>query len=654
MILSSAQQQALSGFEKFLDSDYPVFMLRGSAGTGKTTLLSEFVRIVQNQNRVCKLLAPTGRAALILSKKTGQPAATIHRTIYSLGELPQKIDDTWCYLLKENRDPANTVYFVDEASMIADIYQDNEVFRFGSGRLLADLINYCGLNLSHRKLVFAGDYAQLPPVMQSFSPALSEQYLTEHYRLSAVNVTLTEVVRQTSDSGIDQNARQIRMAIDNQTYTKFRLSDSQDVEMLSGESFIEKYGDTIKRYGIENTIVITHSNAQALDYNNRIRAHLHGIDQITVIPGDFLLVTRNNYSLETDLFNGMIIRVEEVAPEVKIHTPFVGNKRVELKFRAIAISVNGTVIRAYLLDDFLKDKSGSISIQQQKALWADFEQRMKQQGIKPGDEEFKRQIIHDPYYNALQCKYGYAITCHKAQGGEWDCVFVDMDTYTGKSNETFFRWAYTAITRAKKGLWHLSSPSFSAIDQFVLRTVLRCKSARVKYYVPEHESFLDFRFRNLCKISGQIGITCTENRSAAYQHRIILNKNNQQCTIALWYNKNFYTGKIDVIQKTDDDIAVVAFQMCKKALYTVEFPYTPRFSFQQELHNHIIEVACDAQVRVTNIIQNQWSDLYFIETEADEASVEFYFNGKHCYTYAQPYSTLGEKDEMLNRFLNLL
>lgn len=654
MILSSAQQQALSVFKKFLDSDHHVFMLRGSAGTGKTTLLREFVRIVQNQNRVCQLIAPTGRAALILGTRTKQPATTIHRKIYSLGGLPQKVEDKWCFLLKENQDPTNAVYFVDEASMIADIYQDNEICRFGSGRLLADLINYCGLNLSHRKLVFTGDYAQLPPVMQSFSPALNEQYLIEHYQLPTMNVMLTEVIRQTSDCGIDQNARQIRMAIDNQIYTKFQLSDSQDMESLSAELFIEKYSHVTEHYSIENTIVITHSNAQALYYNNLIRRYLHGTDQMTVMPGDYLLITRNNYSLETDLFNGMIIRVEEVSPEVKVHTPFVGDKQIKLTFRAIDISVNGIIIRAYMLDDFLNDKSGFVSMQQQKALWADFEQRMRLQGIKPTDEDFKHHLKFDPYYNALQCKYGYAITCHKAQGGEWDYVFVDMDTYTGKANETFLRWAYTAITRAKKMLWYLSSPSFSAIDQFVLQPVVTCKSARVKYYVPEHENFLDFRFHNICKISEQAGIICTESRSIAYQQRITLSKNNQQCTVSLWYNKNFYTGKIDVIQKTDDDLVADTLLICKTALYTVEFPYTPRFAFQQELHDHIIEVAYDAEVRVTNIIQNQWSDLYFIETEANEASIEFYFNGKHYYTYAQPRSTLGEKDEILNRFLHLL
>ncbi len=229
-----------------------------------------------------------------------------------------------------------------------------------------------------------------------------------------------------------------------------------------------------------------------------------------------------------------------------------------------------------------------------------------------------------------------------------------MDTYTGKANETFFRWAYTAITRAKKRLWHLSSPSFSPIDRFVLKPIMTCKSARLKYHIPEHENFLDFRFKNISQISEQSAITCVENRSAAYQHRITFNKDNQQCTLSLWYNKNFYTGKIDVIRKTDDVLVPIALEICKEALYAVEFSYIPRFSFQQELHKHIMDTADEAGVRVTNIIQNPWSDLYFIETEADEASVEFYFNGKHYYTYAQPRSTLGEKDGTLNRFLTLL
>ncbi len=655
MNLSPAQQQALSEFNVFLDSDKPVFILRGSAGTGKTTLLREFVNTIQHRHRTCCLMAPTGRAALILNERTKYPAATIHRTIYGLDDPPQKINDKWRFFLKENQDPTNTVYFVDEASMIADVYQDNEMFLFGSGRLLADLINYCGLN-QNRKLVFIGDYAQLPPVMQSLSPALDEQYLKKNYDLASVQVTLTEVVRQTADSGIYQNARQIRMAIDTGQYTKFQLLDGADIETLSTDSFIEKYDNTIKHSGIENTIVITYSNAQALNYNKRIRAHLYGTAQTTVVSGDFLLITRNNYSLESLLFNGMIVQVEKVSPEVEIHRPLVGKKQIELKFRRISFSVDGIKTQAYLLDDFLNDKSGSLSIEQQKALWADFEQRMRQRGITPKEAEleFYTQLKKDPYYNALQCKYGYAITCHKAQGGEWENVFVDMDTYTGKANETFFRWAYTAITRAKKRLWHLSSPSFSPIDRFVLQPVMTCKSTRLKYHIPEHENFLDLRFKNISQISEQSAITCVENRSAAYQHRITFNKDNQQCTLSLWYNKNFYTGKIDIIRKTDDALVPIALEICKEALYAVEFSYIPRFSFQQELHNHIMDTADEAGVRVTNVIQNPWSDLYFIETEADEASVEFYFNGKHYYTYAQPRSTLGEKDETLNRFLNLL
>lgn len=654
MKYSDNQHIAFSEFEKYINSDNSVFILRGSAGTGKTTLLREFVRIVQSQNKVCRLMAPTGRAALILKKRTGQTAATIHRTIYGLDKLPQKDDDAWNFSLKENPDPTNAVYFVDEASLVADVYQHNEMFRFGSGRLLADLIAYCGLNISHRKLVFIGDYAQLPPVMQSLSPALDKPYLTAHYGLSIIDFTLTEVVRQTKDSGIYRNAQQIRAAIDSQEYTKFRLSETRDVEALASESFIEKYDVAIERYGIENAIVIAYSNAQALAYNRQIRAHLYGADQTSIVPGDFLLITRNNYSLEADLYNGMIVRVEGISSEVEVHTPFVGLEQVELRFRAVAVSVNGIIVRAYLLDDFLDDKLGSISTRQLKALRADFVQRMKQRGIKQTDDEFKHQLKNDPYYNALQCKYGYAMTCHKAQGGEWECVFVDMDTYTGKTSEMFFRWAYTAISRAKQRLWHLSSPLFSAIDQFVLRTIITCKSTRVNYYVPEHENFLDYRFRNICKIGEPSGFVCTENRTAAYQHRISFTKGNQQWTVSLWYNKNFYTGKVDVFQKADDNSLSEILQICKESLYIASFPYTPRFSFQRDLHNHIIDAATDAGIRVTNIIQNQWSDLYFLETDADEASVEFYFNGKHIYTYAQPRSTLGERDEILNRFINLL
>lgn len=647
------QQQAISEFNTFLNSDKHIFILRGAAGTGKTTLLREFVSIVHGNNIAYRLMAPTGRAAMILSERTGMAASTIHRAIYALDSIPEQIDDCWRFGLKDNQDAANAVYIVDEASMIADICQHNEMLRFGSGRLLSDLIAYCNLKSTNRKLIFVGDYAQLPPVMQSFSPALDGKYFKDTHDIEVSDFMLTGIIRQSTDSGIYQNANQIRAAIDKKEYSKFQVIASPDCESLQTEMFSEKHCQISGQYGIENVIVVTYSNVQALNYNKQIRSYLFGGEQYAIAPNDLLMVTRNNYSMPIELFNGMIVKVEAVSSNVETRHPFVGQEQVDLKFRHVIISYNGKRMETFLLDDFLTDKNGHLSAKQQKALYADFEQRMRQAGVKPKSETFAEKLKTDKYFNALQCKYGYAVTCHKAQGGEWNNVFIDMSAPLGKMNETYFRWAYTAVTRAKRHLWHMSSPDFSAIDQFVLRPVKICSSKHVKYYIPANENFLDFRYNNICKIANEHGISCIENRSANYQHRIEFRKDNMICKLSLWYNKNFYTGKVDTLT-SKDGFANLCYDICRRALHSDEIPYIPRFGFQNELHHHILTVANSSGIRITNIIQAQWSDIYFIETDANECFIEFYFNNKHVYTNAQPQSTLGENDEVLDKFIDLL
>ena len=662
LTLTRDQQLAFDAFEQFLRNDTHILILRGAAGTGKTTLLKKCLDTLADRHRMSALMAPTGRAAHILREKTGYPAATIHRTIYTYDQQPSRLHDRWVFKLRDNHLATNAVLFVDEASMVADIEQDNEMLRFGSGRLLADLIDYCALRRTDRKLVLVGDYAQLPPVMQSFSPALDGGYLAQQYGLRVEEAALTEVVRQQCQSAILRNATSIREAIDRQEFNRFHIENAPDVEPLAPEAFVERYcalvglgaggADAAK---LEETMVVTHSNAQALEYNRRIRELLWGDADSRLRAGDRLLVVRNAYNHPVELFNGMILPVVEAGDTVETHTAHVGRDAVQLHFRPVVLGGFEVPVRAFLLDDLLTTREGTLSQQLQKALWAEYEQRMRAHGIAVGTPEFCRGLTTDPYLNALQCKYGYAITCHKAQSGEWEHVLVDMNTVSGKTNETFFRWAYTALTRARGHLWHIASPDFSAFDTFRWAPIQTCKASHVKYQVPAGEDFRDYRCRRLVPLAAADGLTVSEDRSVLYQHRLTFSNANDACTLILWYNKNGYTGRMETLrQPADPALAARAQRLCREALYTDTLAFEASFPAQQQWFDRMEETARQCGVRLTNVVRNPWSDTYYLETDADEASIEYFYNAKHLFTHAQPRSTLGEGDERLKAFIALL
>ena len=408
MMLTQEQQMAADKFKEFLNSDNHIFMIKGSAGTGKTTLLKHLIEEVLSRHIASLLMAPTGRASMILTDKTNITASTIHRAIYLLNKDKAKVEDAVWFGLRTNDTPDNAIYFVDEASMISDIDNLDEDLKFGSGRLLQDLITYTNFKGSNRKMVLIGDYAQLPPVGQNFSPALSEEYLREEYGVLVQSIKLTTVVRQALDSGIYSNANAIRKGIDEGVYNQFGVVNSADVTPFIAEDFLDKYNAIKDSEGEDNVMVITASNAQALGYNEIIRRSIYGERNLKLQVGDLLLVTQNNYSQDNILFNGMFLRVFSVCDDIETLVAMVGKERVELRFRSIEVMLNERPFRYYILDDFLTDREGRLNKCQRDALWANFEQRMRQEGINPNTEEFQKRKRTDPYYNALHCKYGYA------------------------------------------------------------------------------------------------------------------------------------------------------------------------------------------------------------------------------------------------------
>jgi hypothetical protein len=476
--LTAHQQAALRAIQAFVEGPGHCFVLQGGAGTGKTTLMAALAGWLKDACRPYAFLAPTGRAARILGDKTGVGATTIHGAIYAFEQLnvfeeAQTKNDPGVRLrfsLKRD-DPGATVFVIDEASMVGDLEDKQDVLHFGSGRLLADLIEYTRLGRPGRvasdpgaKLVFVGDPAQLPPVGQTLSPALSGDYLKQEFGLTCTGFELTEVHRQAAGSVILERASAIRESIAAQRFNTFSLKPCG--EALLAEQIPESVARVVEayRHGGPSSVLITYTNAKALELNRSVRGRLWDDELAAVREGDQLLVNHNSH--RCGLYNGDLVRVLDVAARPERRTVRMrGVEPVELSFLQATVayrSAQGGVrkIDCLLLENLLQSKERALSPVEQRALLVDFRQRYPE--LKPGTAEFAAAIRVDPWFNALQVKYGYALTCHKAQGGEWDIAVVSFESGRGAHNEDFFRWAYTAVTRAKRTLVTIAAPSFDA------------------------------------------------------------------------------------------------------------------------------------------------------------------------------------------------
>lgn len=432
--------------EKFLPSSNgeECFVLKGYAGTGKTTLISALVKVLPQIQLKSVLLAPTGRAAKVISNYSGRKAFTIHKKIYrkKLAASPEMN-----FVLGDNI-MENTLFIVDEASMISD-----QVHDYSRQSLLHDLITYV-YNGKNCKLMLVGDTAQLPPVGSAKSPALDKKILSEQFRLTVFGYELTDVVRQEKQSGILYNATQLRELIrkEKQVFPKFKLKGYKDIFRMTGERLVEGLNYAYDKYGMENSIVICRSNKSANAYNQNIRNRiLYREEEIT--GGDHIMVVRNNYFwLKPEDNSGDFIANGDIARIRKV-------RRVEeqygFRFAEVVIELldypDEEPLNCKILLDTLYSETPSLSVADSKRFYeAVLEDYSHIDNKKLRMEELKK----DPYYNALQIKFAFAVTCHKAQGGQWPAVFIDQGYLTDEMlNTEFLRWLYTGITRSTHELF---------------------------------------------------------------------------------------------------------------------------------------------------------------------------------------------------------
>lgn len=416
-----------------------VFLLRGYAGTGKTSTISTVVNVLKKFKIKSVLLAPTGRAAKVFSNYAKQGAFTVHKKIY---RQKSSSDGFGAFSLDRNLHK-DTFFIVDEASMISVASGENSIF--GTGHLLDDLIEYV-YSGNNCQLILIGDTAQLPPIGLEISPALEKDTL-EEYNLKVTEVELTNVVRQTEESAILQNATSIRKDLNNSMffdeYPEFTLAN--DVVRLSGEDLIEEITNAYDKHGLENVIIVNRSNKRANKYNEGIRnAILYRDSQISV--GDFLMIVKNNYYWSETIEEIDFIANGDIVEIVKIneYQELYGFKFADIKIRLI--DYNDIELDVKILLDTLTIESASLTMEDNKRLY--FSVLEDYQDIKTKKERTKK-MKADPYFNALQVKFSYAITCHKAQGGQWPVVFLDQGYITEEMlGREYLRWLYTAFTRA--------------------------------------------------------------------------------------------------------------------------------------------------------------------------------------------------------------
>ena len=427
-----------------------VFLINGYAGTGKTSSISSVVKALRKVETKTFLLAPTGRAAKVFSHYSGQAAYTIHKKIY---RQRSSSDGFGVFNLDKNLHK-DTIFIVDEASMISDSNGENSIF--GSGNLLNDLIEYVYTG-SNCKLILTGDTAQLPPVGFDLSPAL-EALTLEGFNLKVTEVSLTQVVRQSLESGILSNATELRTLINKNIFSikrpKFILNQTEVIR-ISGENLIEEISSSYDRFGIDNVIVINRSNKRANKYNQGIRnSILYRENQIST--GDLIMVVKNNYYWSETIEELDFIANGDIAEIIKI-TDY--QEMYNLRFADIRIRMldyNNIELNVKIILNTLEIETASLSSEENKKL---FYSILEDYSDIPTKKQKYQKVKENIYFNALQVKFSYAITCHKAQGGQWKIVFLDQGYITDEMiNREYLRWLYTAFTRSVEKIYLVNFP----------------------------------------------------------------------------------------------------------------------------------------------------------------------------------------------------
>lgn len=673
MELTNQQNKVFEQIKVFLNSDASVFILRGYAGTGKTTMVKVIADYIE-QTRQLAMMAPTGRAARVLAMKTGHTATTIHKAIYSKAHVePKKVKNIaesefkFVFSINNSENGGNIVAIVDEASMVCSRKIEHELFMFGTDNLMEDLLTFVRPNFGG-KVIFVGDPAQLPPVGESVSNALRAEYFKEK-GLKVIEAELTEVLRQKDDSVILKNAMMIRNLLKKDKRNQLVFEEQKDdVETVPSEQFLDKYLNYRKESGKHDSVIICYSNKSANRYNRDIRKSLYGGD-VPLQENDILLITQNNYRL--DRMNGEFVPVLSIGERIQQSAPVyaqIGGKkeRIVITLNFIKVTVpngDGNPIPCMLLEDLLTSDIATISIDENRALYINF--CMRNPNLKQGTESFAEALLNDEYYNAIRAKYGYAVTGHKCQGGEWGKVFVDYTGRTGLDDDSL-RWAYTATTRAQKTLYVTNLPHITPFSKFRIEPIQKCKNiaqeCRILNEVPPtpfHNKNADNGIRAKYHCIAK-NMEYTPYRIISVQSRPYLEIYNIQTPDGVDRYDLFYKAG-DIFQPAkaaspNQHTPLIEIMLNDEQGMSYKYNYIPSDESHCKLLD-LIRSACDTiSVQITNVVEHaeDFSTTYYMRTSGTFSYIKVYVNSNGFITYAKPMSLKGKDDGELSEIIEII
>lgn len=676
MTLTKEQSNALNAIIDFIKSGCSIFILKGYAGTGKTTLLKQLLCTLPTiaPERPFRLFAPTGRAAKILKDKTGI-GSTIHKGIYSKTaefikykedeNLELTIDtnaenNKLIFKIDLNLSKCRPIVIIDESSMISSKTIPDDRFQFGTDNLLDDLLTFSGVS-DGGQVIFIGDDAQLPPVNDSDSAALTLEYFAKR-QLSVRTATLKQVMRQGEGSVILENAMSVRDNIFKDRKDRFgsnyRRVDGEFSDITPSEAIIE----TARNF--EKTIVITYANATAAKYNAAIR-NIRFPEHKEPVPGDRLLVVRNAYNISNgdisedfSMFNGEFCDVIDVGIE-EVKYAFVGHNRIELRFRDVKIRhESGTILKLKIISNLLDGASPNLTTDESKALFSEFTSRHRHLLKKKFRDQFLVALHHDPYFNAIQVKYGYAITCHKAQGGEWDNVIVDFNGRSGLSTESL-RWTYTALTRAKKHLMLANFAHENPLFKMTIHPIAKTKSMDAECHANE-----DADIPSSTPFHNTTTAECKRAKFAAVKKLLLPNEEIVNVISKEWqeiyyikvgkdafqydafHNKKGIFNPFSLVNVHANAAATdLLLRLNTTQKPECRYSYTAASTALEYLDELVKECAAQADLMITNVVDHSaqfFVSYYFFSTTYHK--ILFYYNDKGDITTAMP-STIGSVDD---------